>query len=270
MQDRPDLPTRENTRTRKRLPPRLVLTFILLALIAIVCWQHRGVLKLWWRLLSGEPFRVVVVDAGHGGEDPGATTSYAMEKDIVLDLAKRLATRLDEKGFRVVMTRKDDSFLSLSTRSNIANRSAKAILISLHLNSEPTHTAEGIETFYHHAMPFVQLPADVPPADSNTTAPHHTPTAQSASARLAQTVQSALIRRTMARDRGIKNRPLHILSNSNIPAILVEAGFLSHPDEARLLTSPAYQDLLAEAIADGISIHHSQEKSRLLSDMQKN
>lgn len=248
------------TLPRKPLARWPLLVMLALALLTAASLYRQELQALWRKWFPRQAFRVVVLDAGHGGKDPGAVAGSWLEKNIVLDLAHRLARQLKQRGCRVIMTRYDDSFLSLPERVTIANRAGNAILVSLHLNTDATGTAEGIETFYHDASASYVPAMDAPPLENGSIEVDQSPI--SPSEKLAMAVQSALASQTQARDRGIKNRPLHILRYAEVPAILVEVGFISHPDEARLLTSSAYLDLLAQAIASGITIYQIEIQLR--------
>lgn len=260
---------------RGRILTLALLAVLIMAVAACLFLGRDALRRLLRELLPERPFRVVVLDPGHGGKDPGAVVGGLREKDIVLDLASRIHSRLLERGFRVVMTRFDDSFLSLPERVSVGNSSGNAVFISLHLNTEATGTAEGIETYYYDSgRPDSgrdgHSPADIEEGDAAETGDSGA-TIESAdaeppaspSARLALSVHSALATSTLSRDRGTRNYPFHVLRNAHVPAILIEAGFLSHPDERRLLTSPAYLDILAEAITSGIAAHQQDETRRI-------
>ncbi|MHC4846019.1 MAG: N-acetylmuramoyl-L-alanine amidase family protein [Planctomycetota bacterium] len=172
--------------------------------------------------------RTIMVDAGHGGRDPGAPNAWGPpEKDINLDTALRLQRRLAGWGARVLMTRIADTFPSLDDRVATANRARPDLFVSLHSNSEPKGTASGF-TIY---------------------------AARSASAESVR-VSNHLI--TALSAAGIPSRGLHredfrVVKKTNMPALLIEMGFVTNPSEARQLSSSAYRQRLADAIARGIA-----------------
>ncbi len=204
----------------------------------------------------------VVLDAGHGGHDAGAVSSYAIEKKCNLQLARKVRALLIKKGFKVVMTRDSDVFLTLQQRVNIANNVPNSIFVSIHHNSGRSQ-AEGIETFTL--------------APQGTTSPfarkrlnHQLQGNQqdSENIALATAVHSRTIKASGAVDRGIQRARFSVLCTIRRPAILFEGGFVSNAKEGRRISSSVYQDSLAEAIAEGIvaySVNVGGNNSRLRS-----
>jgi len=216
--------------------------------------------------------RVVVIDPGHGGVDPGAV-GYVVEKEVTLDLALRLRRLLQKEGIEVVLTRSSDTHLSpnkaidLGMRAEMAN-SKRNLFISIHVNSAP-NVAQGIETYYFGSTLDASLLAQVIRENGGGELGRRlTQEAQSVAERLvrdliaqsnlmfsrqlAHLVHSALVQATGAVDRGVRQAPFYVLRNARIPAILVEVGFANHPVEGRRLQSEAYRQILAEAMARGI------------------
>ncbi|MEM9017749.1 MAG: N-acetylmuramoyl-L-alanine amidase [Verrucomicrobiota bacterium] len=194
-------------------------------------FPHRSILPLLsvlglLFLFSGSAFafKTVVIDAGHGGRDLGASDSYVYEKHINLDVARRLERALQEAGFNTVMTRTSDEFISLSERSAKANRYRNAIFVSVHFNSSYRTAALGIETFYR----------------------------SSSSEKFARLVQTELIRNIGATDRGVKTANFAVLRRTKHPSILVEGGFVSNRDERTYMMDPKYRQVVADSIARGI------------------
>lgn len=181
----------------------------------------------WGHRPGPRGFRTVVVDAGHGGKDNGATSSHTRqhEKDLNLDLARRLRSELGT-GFRVVMMRDDDSFIDLDERVVRANRHGDAVMVSLHFNSGGSSRVRGPETYYWRV-------------DSHG---------------LAVRLQRAMsqISPDECDNRGLVRRRLRLTRNPEIPSVLIEGGYLSHPIEARLVATAAYRQQLAQAIAGAI------------------
>lgn len=195
--------------------------------------------------------RTVVIDAGHGGHDAGAVSPYAREKDCNLAVAKKLKLRLQKLGYRVVMTRDADYFLTLQQRVQIANRVPDSIFVSIHHNSGRS-AASGIETFtlapHGTTSPFARSRRTEDLAGNNQ---------DSENIALATAVHSHAIRSTRAEDRGIQRARFSVLCTIRRPAILFEGGFVSNPTEGRLISSSKYQDKLAESICKGIVAYNN-------------
>ncbi len=220
--------------------------------------------------LSAAPARpqVVVIDAGHGGKDPGTTSSYAVEDQVVLSVALKLKKRLEAQDVRVVLTRDHDTFLTLQQRSGFATPE-RNLFVSIHANSAPAHDASGIETWVF-GKPLDPSLVDRAIRENGggaegqalTEAARHTAddiagdilreTQMNFSMSLADSVQQSLVRATGARDRGVRQNLFYVIRTARIPAILVEVGFVSNPEEGRMLATDHYQDTLAQALAGGI------------------
>lgn len=202
--------------------------------------------------------RTVVLDPGHGGHDAGAVSSIAKEKDLNLEVARRLRKMLERQGYRVVMTRDGDYFLTLQQRVDIANRIPDSIFVSIHHNSGRS-AASGIETFtlapQGTTSPFARSRCFEDLAGNNQ---------DSENIALATAVHSRAIRNTGAIDRGIQRARFSVLCTITRPAILFEGGFVSNPDEGRLITTAAYQDKLADSISHGIINYIATIKSKEL------
>lgn len=181
--------------------------------------------------------KTIVLDAGHGGSDPGAI-SYVLdgktvqEKDITLSIVLKTRDILVNKGYSVVLTRATDKYPSLDDRAELANRSGAAIFVSIHMNSSPSESPKGTETYYSEL--------------NNGTAFNAT------SKTLASNIQSRLQTALNSKNRGVKTANHAVTRKSLMPAALVEVGFISNAEEAALLTSSSYQNKAAAAIADGI------------------
>ena len=189
----------------------------------------------------------VVIDPGHGGKDEGARGRGLVEKQLTLDLAKRVDKRLRVFGFPTVLTRKDDTFVSLPDRAAIGNKTDDSIFLSLHFNKNSTTTASGVETFFETEK--------IPPESAWTWIGffNKPDTSECESGEtLAGYVQTSLVLRTEAANRGIKRRDLFVCRHVRGPSVLVEAGFLSNPIEARLIGNGEYRERLATAIVEGV------------------
>ena len=171
--------------------------------------------------------RTIVIDAGHGGHDRGGGPGQRIpESPYVLDISRRLRTVLQAAGFRTVMTRDGDYFVSLGGRCAIANAQRDALMVSVHLNSGQREGANGVETYYY--------------------------TGRSAS--LAAAVHAPVVSAAGTENRFVRRRGFYVLRNTRIPSIIVECGFLTNRAEgARISGSAAHRQKLAEAIARGVS-----------------
>ncbi len=192
-------------------------------------------------------FPTVVLDAGHGGKDEGARGQGLVEKDLTLDVTQRTEKLLQQYGFKTVLTRTDDRFLTLAERSAIGNRIDNAIFVSVHFNHADSGASSGVETFYASEK--------VSPEDSWTWVGFFSksePANLDRGETLAGFIQASLVARTEATNRGIKGRPLHVLRHTRCPAVLVECGFISNPMESRTIANVEYRDRLAKSIAEGV------------------
>lgn len=206
-------------------------------------------------------FGTVVIDAGHGGKDSGSLGPYGNEKGYALKVARMVRDLLQQKGYRVVMTRDSDVFISLPNRVNIANKYRNAIFISIHFNSSHNVMASGIETFTISPVGVPHMGRDVRAGDFRSVPGNMM---DSASIALATAVHSrSLLYLNNDRygdnfqipDRGIKRARFDVLTGIKIPAILFEGGFLSNRLEARKVHTPSYQKKLAEAIARAVDVY---------------
>ena len=196
-------------------------------------------------------FRTVVLDPGHGGKDPGATNSLGNESDYNLKVAGLVRTQLQLKGFKVIMTRESDIYLSLQERVDLANAAKEsAIYVSIHFNSG-SRAARGIETFTLSPPGVAHYGSDWKATDNQTRVGNEH---DSANIALATSVHGSILRRLGKNtfDRGIKRARFSVLSGVTHPAILLEGGFLTHPYEARLIENPDYQKAIAGGIVDAI------------------
>ncbi|MEO6969326.1 MAG: N-acetylmuramoyl-L-alanine amidase [Chthoniobacterales bacterium] len=191
----------------------IALTVALLTLLVPPAWP------------ASRNFSTVVIDPGHGGFDRGGIPGQDVsEKAMALDVSLRLARKLRAAGYRVVMTRDSDVFVPLGERVRIANSYRDAVFVCIHFNSATRANANGIETYYY----------------SNQ------------SAALAAAIHRQVVAGTTSDNRGIRRRGYYVLRRTNIPAVLVECGFLTNPWEARLALQSDYRDRLATQIAAGI------------------
>jgi N-acetylmuramoyl-L-alanine amidase len=208
----------------------------------------------------------VVIDAGHGGHDTGSLgpTGYT-EKELVLDVSRRLKTLIEnEMGAEVVMTRSDDEFVPLESRTQIANKENADLFVSIHANSSKIKSVRGVETFF--------LNFNTQSREALETATRENAASElgihelqdivkkivlndkvDESRELAQYIQAAMSKRLNAgTNRGVKQAPFVVLIGANMPSILAEVSFISNPDEERKLKTPAYRQQIAESLYQGI------------------
>src|SRR5215469_1865374 len=221
------------------------------------------------RSMPPKPFTVVVLDPGHGGQDSGAMCGGVMEKDLTLDIARRVDRLLDSQGIATLMTRLGDSYVSLADRAAFGNRANDSIFISIHFNEDNKPVASGVETYYaSHQITSGSTLASWLPFFSRR--PSNSPKPESQS--LAGFVQEALVARTRSVDRGTQTKQFFVIANVTSPAVLIEGGFITNKDELSKLASDDYRDQLAAAVADGILRYRdvlSQRESGLAETGQK-
>lgn len=197
-------------------------------------------------------FSTVILDPGHGGQDPGATNAIGAEAAYNLGVAQKVRALLQAEGYRVIMTRETNTYLTLEQRVELANAVKEgAIFISIHFNSGASH-ARGIETFTlsppgiaHYGRGWVESDNQQRAGNLN----------DSANIALATSIHGSVLRKLdgYTADRGIKRARFSVLSGVRHPAILIEGGFMTHPDEARLIDNPAYRNTLATGIVEAIA-----------------
>jgi N-acetylmuramoyl-L-alanine amidase len=178
---------------------------------------------------AGRSWVTVVVDAGHGGDDPGAIAGGVKEKDVTLALALRVAELArDVPHLKIILTRTTDTYVELVDRVKLAEAVGAVLYLSIHANYCSTASVRGIETYVDDSRP----PDDL-------------------SWYLARDIQRAVCAATGAPDRGVRSKRLY-LRHTSLPAALVEVGYLSSPRERELLLDPDYQERIARGIVQGI------------------
>lgn len=171
--------------------------------------------------------KTVCLDPGHGGKDPGATGGGVREKDIALDVSKKIRAYLQAAMCSVILTRENDTFISLGNRAAEANMWGADLFLSVHCNSAPNVSANGMEVYVHTSRG----------ADST---------------RAAHAIYDRLLPASGLKGRGVKANNYAVLRETSMPAVLIELGFISNAGDRRKLTDFAWQDDAAKAIADGI------------------
>ena len=169
-------------------------------------------------------FSTVVIDAGHGGKDGGSVWNGLIEKKLCLDVAKRVETALQSRGLKTVMTRRTDTFLELSQRARLANRVPSSIFVSIHFNGSRKTIISGGEVYYR------------------------SPRGRTLAAGISRSMKS----RVTGGVRGIFHGDYKVLRETNMPAVLVECGYISNKREAARCATPAHRQKLADAIVNGI------------------
>lgn len=201
--------------------------------------------------LPKRPVRTIMIDAGHGGKDTGAIgTNKKKEKDITLAIALKLRYKLIRLGYKVRLTRSNDSFPSLERRVVLWKnaRPKPDLYISIHCNAAGNPTVSGIETF---AVTPANAPSTADAKPSATVYPGNA--CNKYNTRLAYDIQKAMVKYfPNTPDRGVKHARFYVIRNVNCPAVLIETGFLSNKQECALLSSDAYQNRMANAILYGI------------------
>jgi N-acetylmuramoyl-L-alanine amidase len=225
---------------------------------------------------EGRGVRTVVLDPGHGGEEEGAKgPTGLLEKDLVLDVARRLQQQLDRRGFQLFLTRERDKNIPLEERTAIANNRKADLFISLHANASPSPEASGAETYYlslpraaktdaerlggHETAALISRPDEADPlqmilwdmAQSQWLAE---------SSVLAERIQADFNETLGIPDRGVKQAPFRILVGATMPAILVEIGFISNRDEERRLRDPRFLDTIVDSLSRSIDAYRARSQ----------
>ena len=219
----------------------------------------------------------VVIDAGHGGHDPGAKVKGLNEADLTLDVAQRLEKLLLKvPGVEVVMTRRTNVYIPLEERTAIANRAGADLFLSIHVNASRNTKARGIETYFLNFAPNPEAEAIAARENAGSSKTmHHLPDIVKAialnnkldeSRDFASLIQTSMIERLRkanrdARSLGVKQAPFMVLIGATMPSVLAEISFLTNRQEAALLRTPAYRQAIAEALFNGIGKYQKSLKA---------
>jgi len=197
-----------------------------------IALQLATLVTLTCSCLAGK-FSTVVIDAGHGDQDVGGHYGKVYEKHLALDTALRLDHYLKQRGYRTKMTRTSDVFISLEKRAKFGNRYRNSIFVSIHYNYTWKKDVGGLETFYYSGR----------------------------SKPLAQYIQSEMLRKVRANDRGAKYGRYYVIRHTKNPAVLVEGGFVSNSRERARMKKGWYRQAIAEGIGRGIERYQAARAS---------
>jgi N-acetylmuramoyl-L-alanine amidase len=230
-----------------------------------------------------EPLRLIVLDAGHGGHDPGATgPSGLMEKDVVLDVTRRVARLADEGlGVQVALSRSTDVFVPLRERTNFANKRRADLFVSIHANAHPRAVSEGVEVYFLSSEAS-DTDARQVAAVENGVIQFESPGSrqkgdvlksilwdlaqsefQHESSFMAETVLDSMTRSLSLVPRGVKQAGFYVLGGAAMPAILIEIGFLTNRKEEKKLATPEYREAVARAIYAGLGEYKRRYDQRM-------
>ena len=224
--------------------------------------------------------KVIVLDAGHGGDDPGAINGSLKEKNIVLSIAQKAGKELQGRGYKVYYTRSKDKFINLRDRTKYANDKAADLFISIHANAAPSKTKaatmRGIETFFRSPARSERSKNAAALENKSDIEEMNYFSKQTflnflnrekiiASNKLAIDVQREVLARaksvsSKASDGGVREAPFWVLVGALMPAVLLEVGYITHPSEGNLINNSKYQDALANGLADGIDVYFSNQQ----------
>ena len=235
---------------------------------------------------QGYKIKTIVIDAGHGGKDPGTHGTKLKEKNLVLKIALKVGGYIEKNlpGVKVIYTRKDDTFIPLDERANIANNIKADLFVSIHANASPSATAYGTETWVMGLDKYQKRNMDVAKRENSVILydenykeryqgfdPNSPESiilfelAQSAfqesSLKLASNVENQFSKRISRRSLGVKQGPFWVLWATAMPSILIEVGFLSNEKEEQFLATEANQELMASGIFRAIRDYKNEVES---------
>jgi N-acetylmuramoyl-L-alanine amidase len=256
-------------------PPRIVIDFRKGAALA------PGATQPVTGIQPQEPpgIHTIVVDPGHGGKEVGAVgPNGVMEKDITLTIAKKLAASLAARvGARVVLTREDDSVVSLDQRTAIANQYKADLFLSVHLNAAPVRDAKGSETYFLSLEASDELARKAADTENEAAAALRDANADlklilwdlaqqaylGESSRFAQAIQEEMNSASGVSNRGVKQAPFKVLVGATMPAALVEVGFISNAEEEAKLQTDEFQNLMVDALTRAVERYKTDYETRI-------
>lgn len=261
---------KRKVKKQKRMNRYKISALLFLLLVFSSSFNHEEEVK--------NEFDVIVIDAGHGGHDPGCHGGSSNEKEVTLSIALKLGKLIEDslKGIKVVYTRKTDKFIELSERSNIANKNSADLFISIHCNANDNKEANGTETYLmglHKAESNLQvskrennvilLEKDYKSNkayegfDPNSPAGHiifslMQNAYRTQSIKLAELVEKEFTTKSSLKSRGVKEAGFLVLWKTSMPAVLIETGFLTSEKDRKTLSKDSGQTLMASAIFDAV------------------
>ena len=230
---------------------------------------------------QARPLKLIVLDPGHGGHDPGATGPGGLqEKDVVLDVTKRLARILEaEGGVRISLSRTGDYFVPLKERTSFANGQRADLFVSIHANAHRVSASEGVETYFLSSEATDNEARAVAAFENGVIAlePHKPKEDilksilwdmaqsqfQEESSHLAEILQDSLAQSLNLQNRGVKQAAFYVLGGAAMPAVLVEVGFVTNPREERRLMDEAHRERVARALAAGLMNYKRRYDQRM-------
>jgi N-acetylmuramoyl-L-alanine amidase len=258
-------------------PPRLVLDF------------RRPAQEAEGKRVQATPLRLLVLDAGHGGDDPGATGPTGLqEKELVLDVTRRVARLAEDRlGIKVLLSRDGDHFVTLRDRTSFANRNRADLFVSIHANAHRQTGSAGVETFFLSSEATDNEARQVA-AQENSAADMEAATPkvradfvkailwdlaqsefQMESSRLAEIVQDSMTQALRIPNRGVKQAGFYVLGGAAMPAVLIEIGFVTNPREEKRLRDGKYRDEIARAILAGLGEYKRYWDQRMRSAAER-
>jgi N-acetylmuramoyl-L-alanine amidase len=258
-------------------PPRLVLDF------------RRPGQEAERGSVQATPLRLIVLDAGHGGDDPGALGPTGLqEKELVLDVTRRVARLIEDRlGIKVLLSRDGDHFVPLRDRTSFANRNRADLFVSIHANAHRQTGSAGVETFFLSSEATDNEARQVA-AQENSVADMETSTSrvradfvkailwdlaqsefQMESSRLAEIVQDSMTQALRIPNRGVKQAGFYVLGGAAMPAVLIEVGFVTNPREEKRLREGKYRDEIARAILAGLAEYKRYWDQRMRSAAER-
>jgi len=255
---------------RLKLPPSAISRQSDQSLRAAVAARRTSAGRQSLTRVLGLKIGKVVIDPGHGGHDAGSTGATGLvEKDVTLDVARRLATLLETSlGSEVILTRSEDVYVSPEQRTAIANRHHADLFISIHANSSTLRTASGVETYYLNFTTSAEAlevaarenassersVSDLGDLVKKIALKDKLDESREFAGKVQQTLYAGSVKAgSRTKDRGVRKAPFIVLIGAGMPSVLTEIGFLSNPKEEALLRKPEYRQKIAEALCRGVA-----------------
>lgn len=225
-------------------------------------------------LRTKRKYETIILDAGHGGRDIGASSKYAREKDLTLSMTLKLKSILQKMGYRVLLTRSKDKFMNLKQRTDYALRHGGSIFISIHANAEPKHKAKGVlyqgmEVFYLGLQSSSRIKNKraiyrgkkvySQKAYESMVSQWKFSESRKLSKSVHQNILSYVHKKYNLNDKGIKRQDFWVLLATTIPSILIETGYLTNKNEVKKLKNPNYQTRMMEGVAKGINQYYGRQ-----------